>query len=323
MKKIFITFIFLYLSINNCFSSLEINLSTDKQNYNIDENIILDIDILWNTDQGWEILVDWLSNFNIVSKRQSQNISIINSKKNISQKFSFYLQALKSGEYTIWPAYLRDSEIKSEILKIKVSGDSIMLRKNTDNINSWNLQDEEQNLDDVDLWLKKKDITSRTIFWIDWEEMKDIYWLKWNMYWKIVSKESIYFLFISLLALLLYLLYQKILNKYLYTQKSLEIKTPKKPVNYLSMINYFEKKYLESKKEIFYSKLSQIFREYLDEKIENWLSNKSFSELKENKKIKKDLLNIYEKIYFPEYNNLSDSIEERTKILTQLKQKLK
>jgi hypothetical protein len=53
------------------------------------------------------------------------------------------------------------------------------------------------------------------------------------------------------------------------------------------------------------------------------LSKKSLSEAKDSKKIKKDLLFIYEKIYFPEYDKTKNSLEERKELLEKLKQVIK
>lgn len=333
MKKIIITLLIYFLSVFSVFADTNIDLSSDKNSYNIDDNIVLNIKVESDLDKWIELKINWLDNFQIVWQSKSQSTSIINNKKNTSFNLQLSLLAKKAWNYTIWPIVIGsgDSEVKSKTINIKVTWERIMVNPNVQQTqsNTATKDDFDKNIDDVDLdnnWKnnKKVDIVPKKIIWVNWEEMSDIYPPKDKLFWYLFSKISVIVLIFLLLLILLYHFTKKYLDEFInkyFNKKEIkqEIKQkPKKRINYSKLLKDIRKKYINDKKEIFYAKLWEVFRIYLDDKIENWLSKKSFSEIKNSKNIDSELINIYEKIYFPEYDNVEDNLEKRENILEEI-----
>ena len=78
-----------------------------------------------------------------------------------------------------------------------------------------------------------------------------------------------------------------------------------------------EKKYLNAEKQVFYAKLSEVIRVYLDDKVKLWLSTKTLKEIKWE--INNYLYKLIEKVYFPEYDRKEDNLDQREVILKQTK----
>ena len=237
----------------------------------------------------------------------------------------------KAWNYKIWPIKAKqlEEEFISKILDVKISWERIMVNNNLKkNENETDKEVTEENIDDINLSTsnEKIEIIYKKIIWIDWEVMNDIYPQKDFLLWSILSKISIYFLFIVITLIILFNFLDKKYKQYLKKQKLLkELNKPviKKKINYNKLFKILEEKFLNEKKEIFYSKTSEVFRIFLDDKIENWLSKKSFLEVKKCENIDEKLINIYEKIYFPEYNTTEDNIEERKELLEEIKKIVK
>jgi len=119
--------------------------------------------------------------------------------------------------------------------------------------------------------------------------------------------------------LLLYFLYKQY-NKYKYI---IFIKNEKEYIektDYIKLINDIWVKYIESEKNIFYQKIAEFIRNYLDKEKQAWLSTKTLKELKNNIDI--DLYKIIENIYFPEYDYKEDDLSSRLAIIEKIKKYL-
>lgn len=337
MKKIIITLFVLFSSISLVFAETNINFSSNKKVYNIEENIIFNIDLTSDYNWKFELAIENLDDLQIVWKREYQNTRIINWNKEQSFSIKLSLLAKKSWKYTIWPVTTKewDIEIKSKILNIEVTWERIMINNNIKNDDEDNEIDEEEiNINNIDLnnsWLKEDiKIIPKKIIWIDWKEMLDIYPQKDFLLWALFSKTSIIFSIIIIVFIIIIIYFNNIYNKFIwYILNKLENNKRKekkiipqklkikKEINYNDLINILEKDYLTEKKDIFYWKTSELFRIFLDDKVRQWLSTKSFKEIWNY--LNNDLKEIYKKIYFPEYSKYVDSIEIRKEILDELK----
>ncbi len=127
------------------------------------------------------------------------------------------------------------------------------------------------------------------------------------------------------LVFILFLVWLYILWKYLDKQKIPEkiIKTDFWNVwnleDYKKQLNILEKKYLNIKKDVFYSKLSEILRNIIRYKSKRDISKMTFSEI-QKLKINKNLLELIKNIYFKEYaKKIEDSEEIRKNLILEIK----
>ncbi|MDP2090346.1 MAG: hypothetical protein Q8K30_02005 [Candidatus Gracilibacteria bacterium] len=132
-----------------------------------------------------------------------------------------------------------------------------------------------------------------------------------------ITNTLIFLLFIIILYYLL-----KLLNK---KEEKIEIKPviiEEKVVtkNYVDILNEFEKKYIDSLKDIFYSKLIEILKEIIQEKITKDISKMTFEEI--NKLDIDDLIkNLIKDIYFKEYMEyvIQDNYEYRKELIDKVR----
>lgn len=335
MKKIILTLLIILLTFYSVFADIKLDFSSDKKEYNIDERINLKINL--STDEKWisELNIKWLDNFQIIWKNQIQSSSYINWKKSINFSLNLSLLAIKSWDFILWPVTTKywTWTIISNNIWIKITWERVMIN-NTIRNNEEEEDEKNNNLDNLDnlsLWWESKEFKKKKIIGLDWKEMTDIYPEKKFLNWYLFHKDSIYIILLFVLILLIlfllnkYTIYflnkkDKIIEKY--KRKKYIIK---KKINYNKLLISLEEEYIDSKKEVFYAKLWNLFRIYLDDKVSEWLSKKSLSEFK-NEKItwllddKKDIfIKTYEKIYYPEYNIIWDNIEIRRKIIKEVK----
>lgn len=321
MIRIIVTFLFLFLY-ESVFALVNIDFNSDKRIYNIDDNIILNVKIDTDEDSTLNLDIKWTDWFLVVWKKQSRNVSIVNWEKNTFYNLNISLQAPKSWKYNIWPIVIKNWDInyESNIVEIEVEWERIMINNNFSNTDlSWSLDNEEQDLDNIDLGNTSKNIL-KDVLGLDWELMKNIYPEKWYLLPKIISKESLYFLIFWLLILIIYFIFRKILNKYiLINNKTTLVREKKKIINYNVLLKNIEKKYISADKYIFYWKIWDFYRLFIDNKLQKWFSKKSLNEIKKDKNIDISIIEMYEKIYYPEYNNMWDKLEDRWKIIQDIK----
>ena len=348
MKHIFYIILIWVMSITSVFAETTINFSSDKKIYDIEDIIQLSITLI--TDIPWdnELSIQWIDNFQIIWKSQSQRNSNINGKQQSSVTLKLSLLSPKKWIYTLWPVRKSnwDNVTKSESIDIEVTWERIMVNNKFDTVqkNLWlqkaqevDNQDKEQNIDDIVLDKAKSqswsviDTTPKTILWVHWEEMIDIYKNKWFLHSYEFLKKVLLIVWTIVLTIIWLIFWRKYLQKYItlrekvLEKKSLEIIEEKIEIDYLDLLNTIKSKYLDSSKEKFYHKIWNVYRTYLDDKVQEWLSKWSLKEVQKffkrsgiDKKIQTRLLNFYKKIYFPEYNKQEDTIDERKSILEEL-----
>lgn len=155
--------------------------------------------------------------------------------------------------------------------------------------------------------------------------MVDIYDIKDNILWLPID------FFYSIIFVLFYIIFYVILSKYFNKEKNEEasemfqrnISTNREYLYYSKLLKCIEKNYLDSSKEIFYSKLSWIIREFLEEKENLSISKMTFEEIK-RLNLEKNTENIIEDIYFREFSeNIEDSVEFRKEILGRIRKLVK
>lgn len=128
--------------------------------------------------------------------------------------------------------------------------------------------------------------------------MNDIYDIKDTLLWfPIDIINTIVFIVFIIASLFILKLLLKKQEKITIKQ---EIKVEKIEKNYIEILNQFEKEYLDSNKDIFYSKLIEITREILENKQNKNITKMTYTEI--NKlNLNTDIKNLIKEIYFKEY----------------------
>lgn len=152
-KNLFISFSFVIitLSFSQSFALSSASLSIDKQNIDINDNVILNIVI--KSDWWSEILIKdikWMENFEVVSQSQSQSsnsqLEVINwkteSKTEISHTLSLKLQAKVKWEFEIWPAKIVEWTwtLDTNSVKLEVEGTKLFINWSNSQQNQINSQ---------------------------------------------------------------------------------------------------------------------------------------------------------------------------------------
>ncbi len=344
MKRFFIIILITIISIASVFAETTINFSSDKKSYDIEDIIQLNVTI--NTDTPWDnqIYIQWAETFQIISKRESHSSVNINGEKKSSVTLSLWLLAPDKWDYTLWPVTVSnwDEVNLSNSIDVEIKGERIMVNNKFDTIqkNLWNDKseqkdnpDEDVDIDSVDLWETNttEEIVPKIIIWVDGEEMTDIYRDKWFLYSYALLKKLLSILALIVISIIAIVLWRKYLQKYLQFKEEnreeeiVEIIKEEIEIDYPSLLNNLKNNYLDSSKEIFYAQTWEVYRIYLDDKIQQWLSKWSLKEVQSflkkvsiDKEVKTKLINFYKKIYFPEYNTWEDNIEERHNVLEEL-----
>ena len=349
MKHIFSIIIIWFFTIASVFAEDTVRFYSDKKEYDIED--IIQLQVVLKTDTSWEndITIEWIEKFQIISQRQSQNNVNINGKQQSSVILNISMLSPEKWEYTFWPVRTWTWEllIESNSLDISITGERIMVNNKFDNVqkNLWiqksqedKKQEPEEDIDDVDLgnWIKNDseeiEIIPEKIIWVDWEEMTDIYREKWFLTSYAFLKKVLSIIAIIIATIISVILWKKYLKNYLASKKEKREEEPEEEIieekieiNYQELLNNIKLKYIDCTKELFYSKTSELYRTYLDDQVQEWLSKWSLDEVQKyfNRSsiewdLKNKLLKFYTRIYFPEYNNKKDTLAEREDILEDL-----
>ena len=349
MKHIFSIIIIWFFTIASVFAEDTVRFYSDKKEYDIED--IIQLQVVLKTDTSWEndITIEWIEKFQIISQRQSQNNVNINGEQQSSVILNISMLSPEKWEYTFWPVRTWTWEllIESNSLDISITGERIMVNNKFDNVqkNLWiqksqedKKQEPEEDIDDVDLgnWIKNAseeiEIIPEKIIWVDWEEMTDIYREKWFLTSYAFLKKVLSIIAIIIATIIWVILWKKYLKNYLASKKEKREEEPEEEIieekieiNYQELLNNIKLKYIDCTKELFYSKTSELYRTYLDDQVQEWLSKWSLDEVQKYFKrssiewdLKNKLLKFYTRIYFPEYNNKKDTLAEREDILEDL-----
>ncbi len=312
MKYIISTLIVLFIPLFAFANS--VNIFTDKTSYNIDDTISLRIEV--ESENRWDaqiIVGNLQQNFNIIWQSQSSQTQIINWESASKTFLNLSLLANTAGTYTIWPISIRFSDwenISSQSINIEIIGERILINPNiappVQNSPSWSTP---QDLSKINLWNKNTDQTKQ-VEWINGEIMEDIYKIKSNILPKAYTLWSIV---AAIIGTGLYVIFIKYVAHHKAVTKKWQ---KKKTLAYTQLLQKIRHEDIQRSKNIFYWNIGDLFRIYLDNEVQYGLSGKSLSEVQ--KILPKKLLNIYTKLYYPAYNNQTDTEKDRTNILDTL-----
>lgn len=291
------------------FAISKVSLETNKKNFDINDPIQLQATIV--ADNGGSITVEGINNlswFQIIGRNQSQSYQNINGQSSAKTQLIYTLKATKKGEYELWPLVLTQWtwKIISNTVKIKVTWEQIFIG-NTNTL---------QNNTNSSPTNTINSLTTNTPQPEHFEAIKDI---KENMKVPLLHY-GLTLLVIILAWVLTYLYLYK--NKKREEQEDVndqkDISLPKKEINYKKMIKQVEEKWIESKKEVFYAKLGNIFRSYISQKIDSDFETKTLQEAKNV--VDEEYYEMLQKLYYPEYNTQKDTQEERKWLIKELLQ---
>jgi len=276
-KKILQIFLFIGLFISFIFTSFafESNISLDKNKVDINDYLNLKIEV--NSLTWWEIWIskiNWIENFDIISKSQSQrssnSIVIINWKTQSKIKTSFNLnltlKAKVKWNYTIWPVILNRNkeEVKTNSLNITITWDKLYLNNNHLNIstNTGSISNDKIKSPVVEKKIEKYENVDKKIF----NNNVSLY---------------LFIVIIILLVLVFYILIRKrpnLLNKDYNKEGSIDQDSNTSQVDFEN--KKIEIVYPEVNDDDFINKISEILRIKLWNKYNiKWVKNKTFWEI--------------------------------------------
>lgn len=145
--------------------------------------------------------------------------------------------------------------------------------------------------------------------------MIDIFDIRGNILW--LPFDFVYIILYALFLLFLYFIFRYLDNKKVISLTQIDNSLyEKEQINYLFLLENID---INLEKNIFYSEIISIFRDFLDEKIWKNISNMTFSEIK-NLSLEENIESLICSIYFKEYKSeIEDNIELRKKILNEVK----
>lgn len=150
--------------------------------------------------------------------------------------------------------------------------------------------------------------------------MTDIYDIKQNLLWMPIN--FLYSIFFLIFIIFLYFFYKFLEKRKNYKKKSTEISKPLivKEIDFIKILDNFEKKYLQENKENFYSKLLQILREIYKYKNKEDIWKLTFDEI--NKlNLDQNLKKLIKNIYFKEYSrDIEDDEEIRKNLILEVRE---
>ena len=306
LKKIILSFLFLSSFSSLAFAS-SATLSVDNEKIDINNPLNLQISI--QSDWWWDLeikKVQWLENFDVVWKSQSQSsssqIQIINwkteAKTSVNHILSLSLQAKQKWDFEIWPAIIStwSWEIKTNTVKVNVSWWKILMNSNSIKNNQF----VQKNIPQVQK-IKKEKIQD-----FESAEKKDF----WN-------NDSLY-LFLWILILLWWGAYfyykdnpdelEKILEK-IFNKKSFGEKEKIEEIkeDFIDFEEEKEEKFPDLNDEKFLEKINKIFLKKLSKKfqikkIETKTNDEILKEISESEQ--ENIKNIFKFISKAKYSNI-------------------
>lgn len=293
IKKIIQILLLILLFISPAFADINISLKVSKENISLDDTFSLDVIIKSDNEEGWEISVTWMENFQIISSWQKQNIQSINGVQTSVFSLFYSLMPKSEGSFVIWPAIIKTWtwEIKSNLVNIVVSW----------NQNTNPSPVKQNNIDNN----KQENIN------------KDIYWVKRTLiFW---NSNFIYYFFLLLLFISIFYF---ALNKYLWPEDGKkEIKKVEVSEKTLITIELrkLDKNSESYSKADFYRELNIIFRRYFKYLWLKSADNLSLNEIELNSSLlNKTLLSLFKESYFLEFSSEEDKTEIRKGIIKKL-----
>lgn len=291
MKKIII-FLLLQISLISQIFAIDVTINTDKNIYQPNEQIILNIEISSQDDQNISIEnIEWLENFYQNSSSQSQQTTMINWQTSMQSFVNIGLKTDEIWNYTLWPVEIKSWEeiIESNTIEISVeTGDNIQKQESEPIVFS-----KEENQEKIEF------IESKNL---------EINFVKLAL----ISIGSILFF------VLFYFVLTKILSQNKLEKKEIIIEKKSEPKDFhqkiISQLEQLSQDSDNLEKTQFYRQLNIIFRNYFDLL---WIKNAhtfTYQELK-NQKIEEKLFKMFEKSYFEEFSFIEDIASQRKQII--------
>ncbi len=324
MKKILYIFWIILLSFfNSAFAEVNITLNSDRSNIDISELVELRIDIIATENETiWNVEVAGIDDFNVVSQSVNNSTRILNGSSTENYTLILTLKASKSWEYQIGP--IKVWEITSNTLALEVTWDELFIGWQQDvNVqNNNNTQDQNQPQSIIpetlseEILLGAYDAYDEAVSWTG-----KISGLMGNTQISPIDIQKTFFAILFLIALFFaYKLYFTLKTSPLLEPKPVPVAPIR--IDYYDLLEKIEEGYIKAEKSIFYAQLSSLLRRYLDDRVAQWLSTKTLTQVRSKLEKNKELYKLYETIYYPEYNKEKDSPEQRIDILESLKQEL-
>ncbi len=335
MKKI-ILFIFLQIICISQIFALDIEINTQKKQYDLNENILINIEI--SSEENWNISIEniaWIDNFTQYGSSQKQETTIINGEVSTKSYVELILRAKQEWVYNIWPVEVKNNDEIIESNQVEITVWETEKLQNIDekneeenNISENNSQENNSEKNNISEKNSEENNNSQEVTSQDtkkWENISDEKKLLENF---IESKklEINYkkFSYYSIWAILFFILFYLFIIKYLENKPKKEIKKiivekpefsqddfKKQLVNKLAQL---ENKSEWLSKNDFYAQLNLIFREYFEFL---WIKNcyiKSYWDFKKDA-IEQKLFWMFEKSYFEEFSATQDSQVQRKQMI--------
>ena len=306
-----ICFLIVFFTIgNSAFAELSLQIDVSKQEAAVWEIVDLELELSSDEQQNLEIEIPWLENFQIVSQNQQRTIQSLNGVSQTTQNISLWIVANQEWTFTLWPVEAWKTLSNSLELVITASNSWNWSWTSSSSTNwlwndesLWNQWIEEPKLEDLNLGTGSTDI-------------RDIQKPQSTSPFALLPTLIAFLL--SLCILLGYYIYKLIRNNHQQEQLHIEPEMiEEERVDYFELLSNIEKYHIQDSKDSFYGKLWELLRLYISRE-KWWNLHDTFEELEKKMQSTPELLTLYKKVYFPEYNKEEDSTEVRKDIITDI-----
>jgi len=133
-------------NINSYTWTLKLSISTNKDSVKVWDNFNLNTLITYNDNDflTWALELDWLENFEIISKNINKNIELVSNISFFTINTDFILKAKNKWEYLIWPlkiqywtGFLESNTVKINIFWVNAIDSNINKNSNSKNDYKW------------------------------------------------------------------------------------------------------------------------------------------------------------------------------------------
>ena len=289
MKKIVLAFVFALIASSSVFAENTLDITTDSPQVTLGDTF--NVSITLKSDGGVgvnKIDIAGMENFTDVSHTNSTRVSIIHWKTKSEMLLRLTLQAVKEGNFTLWPARVNLPGNKQLISwKVDIQVSPLLPSNSPKSVQN-------QTLPQTPSF---HDIQNPT-----------------NSF----SLQKSFFLVLTIGLFLLFFYY--LLSKHLSQTTLKPLQTSHKSIQEVDKKSYLleQIKKLQHdsdliERSIFYERLNHLQREFLEHE---WVSDATKKTIAQLQKIQcnshiKDIIHTLEKSYFLEFNNTSDAQETR------------
>lgn len=294
------------------FSNTNIDLYIDNETVSLWDRFALRVN--FETSSTWAIQIvelPGIENFVQLWQQSSNSTNIINGQISRWYNLSFLLSANKIWEFEIWPikGLVWNQELLSDVVTIKVDNwvaavtQNNVQQQNTSVHNTPNKKTETQNDTDQENTSQQK------------KEDNDIRPIKTPN--NIFSNFMLFQLIIIFLLIWLFFYYKFVVD--IKEEKSVEkiVTSESRKSKIKRKLRKLKKDRITENKSIFYELLNWYFRDYFQYL---WITESDILTLKELKDtdLDKELLTLFEKSYYCEFNDIKDSEKDRIDMIDRL-----